>query len=143
MLWDATVGDTVAPSYIHSSAKTPGFVAKKAERRKLNHYIELKKNNYSHPVSFETFGPMGSDTKKFMGIIGKHLKTATGDPRAKDSFLQRISVELQRRNPASILNTSKSDVSKENTKKKFCESKKNVIFLMIKEPVEYDCNVKI
>ena len=108
MIWDATIGDTVAPSYVVSSSKTPGFVAEHAERKKHYHYSDLKKNYYFTPVSFETFGTMGSDTKKFFNIIGKHLRIATGDPRAKDYFLQRISVELQRGNASSILNTSKT-----------------------------------
>lgn len=38
----------------------------------------------------------------------KHLQIATVDPGAKDYFLQRLLVELQRGNAASILNTSKS-----------------------------------
>lgn len=107
-IWDSTIGDTVAPSYLQSSAKTPGFVAEQAERRKHNHYVDLKKNYFFAPVSFETFGTMGSDTKKFIDAIGKHLQIVTGDLRAKDYFLQRISVELQRGNAVSILCTSKN-----------------------------------
>ena len=49
---------------------------------------------------------MGPETKEFINLIGKYLQFATGDRRAKDYFLQRLSVEIQRGNAASILNTS-------------------------------------
>lgn len=73
-----------------------------------NHYVNLKSNYYFAPVSFETFETMGPDTKKFINSIGKHLQIASGDARAKDYFLQRLSVEIQRGNAASILCTSKN-----------------------------------
>ncbi len=44
LLWDVTIRDTLAPSYISESSKKSGSIADKAERFKHNHYRRLKEN---------------------------------------------------------------------------------------------------
>ena len=39
LLWDVTIRDTLAPSYISESSKHSGSVADNAERAKHNHYL--------------------------------------------------------------------------------------------------------
>lgn len=112
LLWDVTVGDTVAQSYLSSSAHNPGTVAENAERRKHNHYSSLKSNYHFTPISFETFGCMGSDTKEFLTNLGRCLKRSTGESRTLNFILQKISIEIQRGNAASVLGTMPQD--KEN-----------------------------
>lgn len=58
LIWDVTVVDTLAPSYIYLSSKTSGSVADHAERRKHNLYAPLKENHVFTPIAFETLGCM-------------------------------------------------------------------------------------
>ncbi|HEY0222586.1 MAG TPA: hypothetical protein VGC17_07345, partial [Lactovum miscens] len=59
IIWDVTVGNTLATSYLTSSSKTVGSVAEAAERRKHNHYMNLKNDYHFTPLAFETLGSMG------------------------------------------------------------------------------------
>ncbi len=45
LLWDVTIRDTLAPSYIRESSKRARSVADNAERAKHNHYLKLKDNH--------------------------------------------------------------------------------------------------
>lgn len=42
IIWDVTVRDTLAPSYVNESSKKAGSIADNAERYKHNHYKNLK-----------------------------------------------------------------------------------------------------
>ena len=105
LLWDVTVRDTMAASYINDSSKKARSIADKAERHKHNHYISLKQNYLLTPLAFETLGCMGPETKKFINKLGSLMKRATGEVKSKDYLLQRISIAIQRGNAACILGT--------------------------------------
>jgi len=105
LLWDVTIRDTLAPSYISESSKKARSIADKAERFKHNHYIDLKENYLFTPIAFETLGCMGPETKKFIGKLGSLMKAASGESRSKDFLLQKISIAIQRGNAACILAT--------------------------------------
>lgn len=105
LLWDVTVRDTLAPSYIHLSSVNAGAVADLAERKKHNHYIKLKENHLFTPIAFESLGCCGPETKEFLSDLGKRLRTATGEPRSLDYLYQKISIAIQRGNAACIFGT--------------------------------------
>lgn len=105
LLWDVTVRDTCAQSYINISSSKAGAVAEQAERKKHNHYINLKENHLFTPIAFESLGSCGPETKKFLTILGKKLKDTTGEKRSLDFLYQKISVSIQRGNAACILGT--------------------------------------
>lgn len=105
LLWDVTVRDTMAASYINDSSKKASTIADKAERHKHNHYISLKQNYLLTPLAFETLGCMGPETKKFIDKLGSLMKKATGEAKSKDYLLQRISIAIQRGNATCILGT--------------------------------------
>ena len=105
LLWDVTIRDTLAPSYIHESSKHSGSVADNAERAKHNHYLKLKENYLFTPIAFETLGSMGPETKEFIKKLGNMMKRSTGEAKSKDYLLQRISIAIQRGNAACILGT--------------------------------------
>jgi hypothetical protein len=105
LLWDVTVGDTLAPSYLSISSQIPGSVADQAERRKLNHYKDLMNNHHFYPVSFETFGTMGPDTRTFLNLLGKYVFASSGEKKSMEYLLQRISIAIQRGNAACIFGT--------------------------------------
>ena len=105
LLWDVTIRDTMAASYIQDSSKKARSVADKAERHKHNHYISLKQNYLLTPIAFETLGCMGPETKKFIDKLGSLMKKASGEAKSKEYLLQRISIAIQRGNAACILGT--------------------------------------
>jgi len=105
LLWDVTVRNTLAHSYINETSKKAGSVADKAERHKHNHYISLKENHLFTPIAFETLGCMGPETRIFIKKLGSLLKRASGEPRSMDYLLQKLSISIQRGNAACILGT--------------------------------------
>lgn len=105
LLWDVTVRDTLAPSYINESSKKSRSIAEKAERLKHNHYIHLKENYLFTPIAFESLGCMGPETKIFIEKLGLKMKAASGESRSTDYLLQKVSIAIQRGNAACILGT--------------------------------------
>ena len=95
----------MAPLYVSESSKKARSIAERAERYKHNHYRKLKENYLFTPLAFESLGCMGPETKQFIDKLGSLLRTASGDKRAKDYLLQRISIAIQRGNAACILGT--------------------------------------
>ena len=79
---------------------------KGAELRKSFKYRDLSPNYLFCPLGFETLGPWGPEAKNLIGKIGKLIIKATGDPRSTSFLIQRISLELQRGNAASVLGTA-------------------------------------
>ena len=53
----------------------------------------------------ETFGAWGPAAKELISAIGSRIKERTGEPRSSEFLRQRISIELQRGNAASVLGT--------------------------------------
>lgn len=105
ILWDVTIRDTLAPSYLSLASSKAGAVADLAERKKHNHYISLKENHHFTPIAFESLGSCGPETKIFLGRLGKLLKKATGEKRSLDFLFQKISIAIQRGNAACIFGT--------------------------------------
>lgn len=106
LVWDATIRDTLAPSYVHSSSLGPGRVAMRAAAAKCNDYKNLIDDNYIFlPFACETLGPWCAEALQFVKQLGKMVNMATGEPKSELYFKQRISIELQRTNAASVMGT--------------------------------------
>lgn len=105
LIWDVTVVDTVAPSYVKWSSVLSGSVADNAEREKHNNYTDLKDQYIFTPLAFETFGSIGPETSIFLKELGKLMARNSGEPRSLDFMLQRISVAIQRGNSACVRDT--------------------------------------
>lgn len=116
LIWDVTVVDTVAATYLNSTSANSGAAADQAERDKHNDYIALKDQYHFTPLAFETFGSVGPETDQFLKKLGKLMKRSTGEPRSLDFLLQRLSVAIQRGNAISIAGT-------------FCDSNSVNVFL--------------
>jgi hypothetical protein len=58
-----------------------------------------------NPLAFETFEPWGPESKALISTIGRKITEKTGEKRATECLRQQISIEIQRGNAASILNT--------------------------------------
>jgi len=99
IVWDVTVIDTLADSYISTTALTPGGAAEIAIRRKEAKYIDLTSSHVFIPIAFETLGCIGSQSVLFFKELGRRLTAATGNICGESSFLfQRLSICIQRFN---------------------------------------------
>jgi hypothetical protein len=105
LVWDATVIDTVAPSYLHASAATAGAAAELADTRKTAKYDHLLANHHFVPVALETLGPINNNGLDFIKDLGKRLTLISGDIRETSYLFQRLSATIQRFNAISFRGT--------------------------------------
>jgi Reverse transcriptase (RNA-dependent DNA polymerase) len=95
VVWDVTVSDTVARSYVSSCAQSAGSAAEMASVKKHAKYTEIAKNHHFVPIAFETFGPIGQEGLSFLSELGRRIAATTGDVRESAFLFQRLSVILQ------------------------------------------------
>ena len=105
LVWDVTVVDTLAQSYIASTSTAAGGAADKAEELKKTKYRAIAEHYFFTPVGMETLGSWGVEAWNLVREIGRKLAEQTGEPRATSFLAQKISIELQRGNASSILGT--------------------------------------
>jgi len=73
LVWDATVADTLAASYLTITATTAGAAAEAAATRKQAKYHVLSNTYAFVPLALETFGPINC-----LFIYSKSLTTSYG-----------------------------------------------------------------
>ena len=56
LVWDVTVTDTLANTYVYASSQNAGAAAAAAETRKQTKYSHLSTNYNFTPIALETFG---------------------------------------------------------------------------------------
>ena len=105
LLWDATVVDTLADSYICSNSRKAGSAAEKAEKAKVALYKELSDVYIFTPIAIETLGSLGKLSHGLIKEIGQKIRDITGERRSSFYLFQRISMAIQRGNAASVLGT--------------------------------------
>ena len=78
LVWDYTVADTLAQSYVGPNSSEAGKSALQAEKRKLTKYQELQRNYIVMPVAQETIGPYYAPMGlKFLKEIGSRVMEFT------------------------------------------------------------------
>ena len=97
-VWDVTVIDTMANSYLNTTSTTAGGAADIAAARKAEKYQELARGYEVIPVAIETMGPMNPAGADFINNIGRLVTALTGDRRETSFLWQRLSIMLQRFN---------------------------------------------
>lgn len=105
LVWDATCGDTFAPSHLPGTAQKAGAAASALENLKRRKYAVLSRDYIFEPFGVETMGPWGPGAHKIFKYLSKRLVDASGDQRAGSFLGQRISIAIQRGNAASLLGT--------------------------------------
>ena len=105
LVWDVTVVDTLAQSYVAATSQLSGATADAAEARKSGKYETLEQQFFVQPIGFETMGSWGAGARAFLTDVGSRVKQATGNPRAMEFLRQRVSIEIQRGNTASVMGT--------------------------------------
>ena len=105
LIWDATCRHTLANSYLDKTSKKAGSAAQLAEEKKVNHYRNLMDRYIFVPLGFESLGSWGPSTKQFVSEVGKKIADLTKENRSTSYLKQRLSIDIQRGNAASILGT--------------------------------------
>ena len=98
LVWDVTVADTLAASYLSITSQQSGSAAEHASDRKELKYSELTLSYIFVPIAFETLGPFGNKAINFLSELGRRISSVTGDPREGSHLFQRISLATQRFN---------------------------------------------
>ena len=78
------------------------------ESRKQRKYEHLEDRFIVQPVGFETLGSWGPAARSFLSDIGRRVQQATGRERSSEFLRQRISMEIQRGNAASVMGTAET-----------------------------------
>jgi hypothetical protein len=106
LVWDVTVVDTLADSYVLKSSEASGSAAEMACKRKHSKYSSIISSNYVFKgLAFETLGPWCKEAIDFINVIGNRLIAESGDSKSKKFLFERISLAIQRGNAASIRGT--------------------------------------
>ena len=107
-LWDVTVRDTLADSYIASTSSLAGSAAEEAARQKEGKYSQLTGTYLFYAVALETLEPMCESARSFLTELGRRTAQVTSDQRETQFLFQRISVAVQRYNSVCITGTFKA-----------------------------------
>lgn len=95
-VWDVTVVDTTAASYLQTTSIEAGRAADLAAERKEAKYMNLSAHYNFIPVAIETCGPISRKTLKFLSELGRRLTAVSGDHRETAFLFQRLSMGVQR-----------------------------------------------
>ena len=105
LIWDVTVSDTLAASYVPSTSVVPGAAAEQAALRKHSKYEELSRNFCFVPLAFESFGPICAEATDFLCSLGARTAQISNDSNETKFLFQRISVVIQRFNSVALHGT--------------------------------------
>ena len=105
LIWDTTCIVTFAPSYIHSAVKEAGLVAEIAEIRKRKNYEALSAVHVFTPITVETSGVFGPETRCFLHTLASRMRSVTNEVKSHFYLTQQLSIAIQRGNALSILGT--------------------------------------
>jgi hypothetical protein len=103
LVWDVTIVDTLADSYVLKTSEVSGFAAEMACKRKHSKYSSIISSSYIFKgLAFETLGPWCKEAIDFINVIGNRLIAESGDSKSKKFLFERISLAIQRGNAVSI-----------------------------------------
>jgi hypothetical protein len=103
LIWDVTIIDTFAPSYLAETSAAAGGAAEIAATRKQSKYAELQTRYCFTPIAIETMGPMDHEGLAFILELGRRLTRTTEDLQETFFLFQKISVTIQRFNAIACL----------------------------------------
>ena len=105
VVWDVTVIDSLATSYLASTSVTPGGAAEIAATRKEAKYANLATTHTFVPIALETLGPISTKSLLFLRELGRRLARVSDDSRETAHLFQRLSIAIQRYNAVCIAGT--------------------------------------
>ncbi|GAU95729.1 hypothetical protein RvY_07302 [Ramazzottius varieornatus] len=77
LVWDVTVVDTLAKSYVGKTSEKVGAAAEDAEEKKIEKYQGIASQYLFVPLGFETFGSWGPAATELINAIGTKLSSVT------------------------------------------------------------------
>ena len=105
LVWNVSVADTTATSYLAATATVAGSAAESAAVRKEMKYAELSNSYHLFPIAIESHGPLNNKATSFLSDLGRRIIISTSDARETNFLLQRISVSLLRFNAVYVSDT--------------------------------------
>ena len=105
LLWDFTCSDTLAPFNLPTSASGASRLASSAESANSRKYSSLIPSFHFSPLCVETLGAWGSCAHLLARRIGSRVMEQSGDNRATQFLIQKVTIDVQRGNAASVLAT--------------------------------------
>jgi hypothetical protein len=106
LVWDVTIVDTLADSYVLKTSGVSGFTVEMICKRKHSKYSSIISSNYVFKgLAFETLGPWCKEAIDFINVFGNRLNAESGDSKLNKFLFESISFAIQRGNAASIWGT--------------------------------------
>jgi hypothetical protein len=106
LVWDVTIVDTLADSYVLKTSGVSGFTVEMICKRKHSKYSSIISSNYVFKgLAFETLGPWCKEAIDFINVFGNRLIAESGDSKSNKFLFESISFAIQRGNAASIWGT--------------------------------------
>src|SRR6218665_1265169 len=105
LVWEVTVTDILANSYLPRTSRTAGAAAEMAADRKEAKYTSFAIVHHFVPLDLETMGPVCSDGLAFLLSSVKNLSTVSGDARETSYLFQRLALMIQRFNAVAFRGT--------------------------------------
>ena len=102
LLWDCS--DTLAPSNLFTSASGASRLTNSAESARCRKYSLIPSFHFS-PLCVETLGAWGSCARSLVRRIGSRVMEQSGDNRANQFLIQKVAIDVQRGNAASVMAT--------------------------------------
>ncbi|GAV06251.1 hypothetical protein RvY_16271 [Ramazzottius varieornatus] len=107
LVWDVTVVDALAKSYVGKTSEKVRAAAEDAEERKIQKYQGIASQYLFVPLGFETSGSWGPAATELINAIGKKLVEFSFETRSLRYFKQRWSLDIQRGNAFCAMGTAK------------------------------------
>jgi hypothetical protein len=96
LVWDVTIVDTLADSYVLKTCEVSGFAAEMARERKHSKYSSIISSNYVFKgLAFEALGPWCKEVIDFINVIGNRLIAEPGNSKSKKLLFRRISFNVE------------------------------------------------
>jgi hypothetical protein len=101
LVWDVTIVDTLANSYVLKTSEVSGFAAEMICKRKRSKYSSI----IFKGLAFESFGLWCKEAINFINVTGNRLIAESGNSKLKKILFERIFLAIQRGNAANIRGT--------------------------------------
>ena len=96
LVWDVTVADTIATSYLAATVIVAGSAESAAVRKEMK-YAELSNTCSSHfPIAIESHEPLSNKVISFLSDLGRRITISMSDARETSFLFQRVSWSLKR-----------------------------------------------
>ena len=107
LVWDVSVVNPLAPSYLEESCTANATTANKAAELKCTKYMDIVRRGYEFvPLAFETLGQPSLSTVYFVQKLGAAIRASTGEECSTSFLWQRLSIAIQQHNVTCVADPS-------------------------------------